>query len=57
MRNGKYLLLAAVVGTVLSYYIVSRFIIEISFLRYIVVELVIALFHSLYNRLKLEFNE
>ncbi len=57
MRNGKYLLLAAVVGTVLSYYIVSRFIIEISFLRYIVVELVIALFHNLYNRLKLEFNE
>jgi hypothetical protein len=57
MRNGKYLLLAAVVGTVLSYYIVSRFIIEISFLRYIVLELVIALFHSLYNRLKLEFNE
>lgn len=57
MRNGKYLLLAAVVGTVLSYYIVNTFIIEISFLRYIVIELVIALFHNLYNRLKLEFNE
>jgi hypothetical protein len=46
------LLPAAILGTVISYFIINWFIVPISFLGYLGIEATITLFHSLYNVLK-----
>lgn len=46
------LFIIAVIGTVLSYYIINTFVIEISFIKYFGIELIITFMHELYNYVK-----
>lgn len=46
------LFIIAVIGTVLSYYIINTFVIEISFIKYFGIELIITFMHELYNYAK-----
>lgn len=46
------LFIVAVIGTILGYFIVNTFLIEISFIKYFGIELVITLMHELYNYAK-----
>jgi len=49
----KYkLLLTAILGSILGYYIINLTIVSVSVLEYIAIEVVITIFHSLYNKLK-----
>jgi len=49
----KYkLLLAAILGSVLGYYIINLFIVPISVFEYLGIEGVVTIFHSIYNKLK-----
>jgi hypothetical protein len=50
----KYkLLIIALVGSVLSYYIINLFISPITILQYLGIEIIITIFHTLYNKAKL----
>jgi hypothetical protein len=46
------LLLCAVIGSIFSYFTINEFIIQISILEYLVIELLISFMHSLYNYVK-----
>lgn len=49
----KYkLLLAAILGSVLGYYIINLFIVPVSVFEYLGIEGVVTIFHSIYNKLK-----
>lgn len=43
------LFIIAIIGSILGYFIINTFIIEISFIKYFGIELVITLMHELYN--------
>jgi len=50
----KYkLLIIALAGSVLSYYIINLFINPITILQYLGIETIITIFHTLYNKAKL----
>lgn len=44
----------ALLGTMLSFFIVDRFILPISLGKYIAIEIVITMFHYMYNKAKLQ---
>ena len=46
------LFIIAVIGTTLGYFIVNTFLIEMSFIKYFGIELVITFMHELYNYAK-----
>jgi hypothetical protein len=46
------LLLLAILGTVLGYMSLNLFIVTVSFVQYICIELVLSLLHWMYNRAK-----
>jgi hypothetical protein len=46
------LLPAAILGTVVSYFIISTFIVQLTFLKYLGIEAIVSVFHALYNSLK-----
>lgn len=46
------LLPAAILGSVISYHIINWFIVPVSILGYLGIEVTVTLFHSLYNVLK-----
>jgi hypothetical protein len=46
------LFIVAVIGTILGYFIVNTFLIEMSFIKYFGIELVITFMHELYNYAK-----
>jgi hypothetical protein len=49
----KYiLLLTALLGSVLGYYIINLMIVPVSVFEYLGIEGVITIFHSIYNKLK-----
>lgn len=50
------LLPAAIIGTVISYFIVSTYIVQITFLKYLGIEAIVSVFHALYNSLKKQFS-
>jgi hypothetical protein len=54
MRNKKSLIVTAILGTTLGWLITNLFILEISIYQYIIIEVMISLFHELYNRQKLQ---
>ena len=51
MKKGL-LLLIAVLGSIISYYTVNLFIVSISFMQYLTIELIITIMHALYNKAK-----
>jgi len=61
MRKNKlivstFLLLIALLGSVLSWIMVNTFIVKISLWQFICIELIISFGHSFYNKAKSEFN-
>jgi len=48
------LLLCAVVGTLFGYAVTNAFIIEISVINFIVVEIIISIMHASFNRVKVK---
>lgn len=48
------LMLVAIVGSILAYYIVTTFLIEISFWKYIIIEFIISFFHAIYEGFKVK---
>jgi hypothetical protein len=50
------LLPAAIIGTVISYFIISTYIVQITFLKYLGIEAIVSVFHALYNSLKKQFS-
>jgi hypothetical protein len=54
MRNKKSLIVTAILGTTLGWLITNLFILEISIYQYIIIEVMISLFHELYNQKKLQ---
>lgn len=48
------LLIIAVLGTLIGYWVVNSFIQPMGFLRYMVIEFVISILHALYNYAKKE---
>lgn len=48
------LLLVAILGTLIGYYVTSTFIQSMSFLQFIAIEFVITILHTLYNFAKKE---
>jgi hypothetical protein len=46
------LLLAAILGSVLAYYIINVFIMPVTIFQYLIIETIITFVHSLYNVLK-----
>jgi len=46
------LLPAAILGTVVSYFIISTYIVQLTFLKYLGIEAIVSVFHALYNSLK-----
>lgn len=42
----------AVLGSIISYYTVNLFIVSISFMQYLIIELIITIMHALYNKAK-----
>jgi len=50
------LLIIALVGSVLSYYIINLFLFPINILQYIGIEVVISIFHAMFNKIKVEIN-
>lgn len=46
------LLLAALLGSILAYYIINVFLIPVTLFQYLIIETIITIFHSLYNVLK-----
>jgi hypothetical protein len=51
MRKGS-LLLVAILGTIIGYFITDLFIIEMPFWKFFLIELTITLMHELYNQAK-----
>lgn len=52
-RKTEYLLIACILtGVSVGYFIISTFITEISFGKYLLIELIISLLHELYNYTK-----
>ena len=50
--NKLKLLLAVILGSILAYYIIDIFLMPITIFQYVIIETIITLFHSLYNKLK-----
>jgi hypothetical protein len=48
------LLLCAIVGTLFAYVVTDAFIIEISVINFIVVEIIISVMHATYNRVRVK---
>lgn len=48
------LLLCAIVGTLFAYVVTDAFIIEISVINFIVVEIIISIMHATYNRVRVK---
>ena len=46
--------LLAIVGSVLSYIIVNSFIVPVTILQYVLIEIVISTLHALYNKAKVQ---
>jgi hypothetical protein len=46
------LLLAAILGSILAYYIINVFLMPVTIFQYLIIETIITFFHSLYNVLK-----
>lgn len=50
------LLPAVILGSVMCYYLINEYIVEVSFLSYMMIEFIVTLFHALYNRLKTQIS-
>jgi hypothetical protein len=50
------LLPAAILGTVISYFLINEFVISISIAQYLVIEVIVTVFHALYNGLKVQIS-
>jgi hypothetical protein len=48
------LLLCAIVGTLFAYIVTNAFITEISMINFIIIEVVISIMHSSFNRVKVK---
>ena len=48
------LLLCAIVGTLFAYVVTDAFIVEISIINFIVVEIIISIMHATFNRVKVK---
>ena len=48
------LLLCAIVGTLFAYVVTDAFIVEISVINFIVVEIIISVMHATYNRVRVK---
>jgi hypothetical protein len=48
------LLLCAIVGTLFAYVVTDAFIVEISIINFIVVEIIISVMHATYNRVRVK---
>jgi hypothetical protein len=46
------LFIVAIIGTILGYFIVDTFLVEMSFIKYFGIELIITFMHELYNYAK-----
>jgi|694.fasta_scaffold00084_97 hypothetical protein len=53
MKNKKFLIALAFLGTLLGWSLTDIFIIKLSILQFIGIEILITLFHGLYNQTKL----
>lgn len=53
MINSFKLMCVAILGSILCYFIITLYIIEISIMKYIVIEFIISIFHAIYERVKL----
>ena len=51
MRKGV-LIIIAIIGSLFGYTIINMFVIEISFGKFLIIELIISLLHELYNQAK-----
>ena len=55
MRKTKLsLLLIAIVGTLFAYTVTNAFIINISMINFIIIEVIISIMHSSFNRVKVK---
>jgi hypothetical protein len=50
------LLFLAIIGSLLGYYIINSFIISMSIWQFLLIEIIISIFHELYNIGKESFN-
>ena len=48
------LLIVALVGSYISFVSIDKFILEISLIQYVFIEIIITMFHWLYNKVKQE---
>lgn len=53
-RVSTTLLLLGIMGTVLAWLTTSMFLVEVSLGQFVIIEILISLFHSFYNRAKKE---
>ena len=51
MRKGV-LIIIAIIGSLFGYTIINMFVIEMSFGKFLIIELIISLLHELYNQAK-----
>jgi len=54
--NSKTIILSllAIVGSIISYVIVNSFIVPVTILQYILIEIVISTLHAMYNKAKVQ---
>jgi hypothetical protein len=51
-----HLLFTAIIGTFLGYFIITNFVIEMPFEKFFLIEIVITVFHTIYNYNKNKYN-
>ena len=51
MRKGA-LIIIAIIGSLFGYTIINMFVIEMSFGKFLIIEVIISLLHELYNKAK-----
>jgi hypothetical protein len=56
MSRALKLLPAVILGSVMCYYIIDTYIVEVSIWSYLAIEFLVTTFHELYNRLKTQIS-
>jgi len=51
-----HLLFTAIIGTLLGYSIITNFVVEMPFVKFFLIEIVITVFHTIYNYNKNKYN-